>query len=465
MKTTNAVGAYILYVIALFACCLYNSDLDYTHTVPEDESTHDSNQISVSIGAFPNFEIIPTDTPETANQMDYTPLWKYQSMSVPEKEQVSYWTLAVLTLLFISAPISFKLYLYIRRVRSHQEEQMNQLRSTEARIQENEENRDDVGNNVESLKAMLLERGRHDNLSMNMNSVKKIRKMEHKSDAQFHNDVDSMKTKTVNTEGDCHAQVHKEAHSMKIAEEKEEQVESMKERILKFIQEFSSQYDIEIDSIEIIEQKECHPVDSQNETNSIKKMMKGKDELYAKSKNGMDSKEIVAEMVDKTSAKFQKDLDPMKTREDDEAHPSYTLSEVDSMKTMPIKVGDKHLLGTLSPKNVWGIMNERLTVMHKDHIACNKKPKKSCVKKSSIKTSIAACQKDKKAEMKVHGAFVPGPNYKAAKSKVKCQNTILRHGESKVKNIRYRKPDYTKVQAKVDTWRKTTTTISQSGQV
>jgi hypothetical protein len=160
-------------------------------------------------------------------------------------------------------------------------------------------------------------------------------------------------------------------------------------------------------------------------------------------------------MIDKASANFQKDLDSVETSEDDGARPAYTLNEVVSMKTMATKMGGEHLPDTLSHMDVWDIMNERLTLMLKENTAHDQEPKEFPVKKSSTKTSIAAGQKEKKAEVKkVQRYFAPSPNYKAAKSKVEYQNTILKHGEGKVKNTHYRTPDYSKVQAKVDTWRK-----------
>jgi hypothetical protein len=59
--------------------------------------------------------------------------------------------------------------------------------------------------------------------------------------------------------------------------------------LLKVIQKLSSECQIETDSIELIEEEDDCPVDSQNVMDSTKKTMKGKDELQATFENEMDS--------------------------------------------------------------------------------------------------------------------------------------------------------------------------------
>jgi hypothetical protein len=215
MKINNA----ILYNIALFAYGIYKSDLNYSSTVPEDESIDEFHQISVLTGAFPNSESIATDTPDTTNEIHYAPAWECQS-SVSQSEQEFCWSLAIIVLFFACLLICLKKYFHIRRVRSYCEDQMKQLKAIEARIREYEKDRAKIENNMESLMAKLLDRGRHDHFPNKMDSVKKIRKMELESDAQFQNEVDSVKTKMMNMEDEYHVQVQS---SMKIVEEEEEQ--------------------------------------------------------------------------------------------------------------------------------------------------------------------------------------------------------------------------------------------------
>jgi hypothetical protein len=457
IKMLNKVGTQILYVFSLFAYCFFISNRNYISTVPEDKSIHKSDQISVLIGGFQKSRSITTDIPDATNKLEYPCSWGSQWTSVPEDEQESFWTLIVVMFLFTGFFICFQKYLSIRGARSYLEDQKKQLRVTEALIQEYEEGRAKVEKNMGLLMPKLLEGGPHDHSPNEIKCVKKIRKMGLESDAQFQNEVDS--TKTVNMEDDCDSQVHKEVHSVEITEEEGEHPgeshngeDSIKGILLKLIQKFRSECQIEIDSIEIIEEED-HPVGAQNETDSMK--LKEEDEPHARFENKMDSTETVTKTVDKVSANFQKDLDPVEASEDDVGRPAYTMNNVDSVKTMAVKFEEEHIPKTVSHKDVLNIMNERLSSILNKKTARDQERTESPVKKTSFKTSIGASEKERKAEMKkVQRLFAPGPSDKATKSKVDYQDTILRHEGIKLKKTYYRKPDYSKIQPKVDTWRK-----------
>jgi hypothetical protein len=432
----NRLGAPVLYITALFACCLYNSERNYSSIGPDDELTHESDQIPVSIGAFPKFENIPKDNPDGTNYIEYPSPWEYQSTSVPGNEQEICWTVVVVVLLFINFVIWFMKYQRSQRIRSYHENGVKQLKATEARIQEYEKNHVRVGNNIETLMAKL-----------------KTRKIVHETDAQFQNDVDS--TKTVNMEHDWQSQDHKEVHSAENTEEEvgrlgecHSEVDCIKEMLLKVIQKLSSEGQIEINSIEIIE-GEDHPVGAQNEMNSMK--LKEEDEPRARYENKMNSTETVTKTVDKVSANFQKDLDPVETSEGDAARAAYIPNDVNSRKTMVMRMADEHLPDNSSFMDALNIMDEVL----KKHIARDQEPTEYPAKEIFIKTSIGAGEKEKKAEMKkAQRLFAPGPSDEATRSKVDYQDTILRHEGMKLKKTYYRKPDYSKIQPKVDTWRK-----------
>jgi hypothetical protein len=254
------------------------------------------------------------------------------------------------------------------------------------------------------------------------------------------------------------------------------------------------------DLMNVFEDEDAQPANSENEVDFMKTVMM--DEFYAQFPNEMDSLEGITKGVYKPCTEVQRDVFSMETVDGEVDRPSCSQNEMDSKKKTTVKVEDKrhaevqneidlkeiingdgkdrvdsqnamhsvrtillnmrdeHLPASLNEAGLMNIMNERLSLKREERTARDEVPIESLVRMERYKTlsiqSSRASGEKKEAEMKKVRQGLPPPRiHEAVKTKVASQsNKISSRGERQVKKTRDKKPDYSKVQAKVRTWRK-----------
>jgi hypothetical protein len=170
---------------------------------------------------------------------------------------------------------------------------------------------------------------------------------------------------------------------------------------------------------------------------SLRTMMNVDDEHRVQLLNGMDSVKTVMKAEDERHVQVQKKKDTMKIMAVGNEHPAHSKNEKDSRRTEA-----KRLPYMLTKGTVGG------PASRESHLKM-RGPRKNC-----IATSKATAEKEKKVPMnKERVALTLPTSTKAVRAEaVYPSNTYHRPGESRMKT-RHQKLDYSKVQAKVNTWR------------
>jgi hypothetical protein len=416
-------------------------------------------------------------------------------------------------------------------------------------ITEDDDHPTDYQKEDDSINAMKMkiEEERLPQLSIEMDSTKKMTEEQSKPHYQIQNEVDSMDTmrKIIDERGD---RVQKEVNSVELIDEQEKQPVECRYELHPMVafqhkfhqlqkglcplneieeddEDFAGSRN-ELDSIKTVmmngedtddakiqknaylmdvsEDEGAEPSDSENEVDLIEKiMMQIGDELHGHIHNEADSLEDILKEIYKPRAEVQKDVFSIESLQGQDDRPSCSQNEMHSKKTRTVKaedgrhaqahngmdlkkiidrqrkgsahsqnavgsvksiffnVPDERLAGSLNKVGSVNSTKERLSSKHEERTAHDEVPVESLVRLERYKEPSKyprAAGKSKKAEMKNVRAGLPPPQiHEALKAKVGSQSkTIPRHGEGQVSKTRPQKPDYSKVGAKVSTWRKAT---------
>lgn len=293
-------------------------------------------------------------------------------------------------------------------------------------IEEEDEDFADSQNEVESMKTMMMNgEDEHDAETQRDTDLMNAFEDEDAQSANSENEVDFIKTVMMQMMDKLHVQFPIEMNSL--------------EEITKGVHKPRPEVQKHVVSMETVDGEEDHPFCSQNEMDSKKNTaVKVEDERYSEVQNQMDLKEM-------SSGEGKDRVD--------------SQNSMDSVDNIFLNVRDEQLPDSLNEASSMNIMNERLSLKHKKHTALDEVHIQSLVRMErrkifSVESSWAAGEK-KEAEMKkARLGLPPHRTHEAVKAKVASQsNKISSRGERQVKKIRDKMPDYSKVQAKVRTWR------------
>jgi hypothetical protein len=212
----------------------------------------------------------------------------------------------------------------------------------------------------------------------------------------------------------------------------------------------------------------------QNAMHTLQRIKKEEIESYDRLKCRFDLMKMKMMVQDDLHDRFQRDKESsMKAMKLDYHHPARIQNEIQFLKMMmnvevknhdrfhddnnSIKMMMKEDERPASSPNEGDLLkNMRFTEETVGDPASMESPvKMEGPRKNCTVTSKAAGEEEERVPMnKVRVALAPPPNLKTVTAKVvSLGNTIRRPGESHVK-ISNRKPDYSKIQPKVDSWRK-----------
>jgi hypothetical protein len=226
----------------------------------------------------------------------------------------------------------------------------------------------------------------------------------------------------------------------------------------------------QLNSARAIEMEEERPSDSHNDRDSVRNLALRTEEQRLRFQQLVDIMPTIEdenENEDDDDAHLQDQLKSVRAIEVQDKRPAHCLNEGDSVRIME-EEGDRHV-HFLNERNSVRNLKVRadqhsLRSQQTEEIVCHQASMKSPVemgrrRKNCIVASKPTVEKEKAVstnEMRV--GLAPPTNLKARTAKVSSQSSPCRRpGRNNVK-IYNKKMDYSKIKAKVDTWRKGPTT-------
>jgi hypothetical protein len=323
----------------------------------------------------------------------------------------------------------------------------------------------------ESLEAEN-ESGNH--LQNDVESLRRKWNFVHEPGIQFQSRNDSKKTNE-NVAPKTYSLIQNEAGSTENFEEDEERrgdshnnLNSLKAMLLKVVKEIRAEGQIEIDSIEIIEEKREHAPYSEQDVGTINtwKMNVGEEYLSQYPKKTKSMREMI-EVEHEPQVEFQSKVKQInKMRKFENGNRAEFLNVVDFLHRhegeYKSRVDSQNVPdGYIHKEDSVNKMCERLSAMLENYRTNTQIPMEATLtdkkhKDIYINSSAYPVETSMNWEFgKSRGDLAPLRMYNAINAKFHSErNKNLRNIETQKKRIHYPKPDYSKIKARVDSWRR-----------